>query len=173
MEGSPRVARRHLLRETKFALGDYPPWSVSQSFVDIKDRPLNYVRMMLRRVYEIVEQRLPNDRHQRYSSSYHGKSGISWDSIDQSLTGNEHQFFILKELGKSIDWEMAFYKYPSYEDRHHFYRIRCEEHSCDEFITSDTYRKWKNRQTRGPSLLCAVGARKCHLRCVSYLLHCF
>ncbi len=137
------------------------------------NRPLNCVREMLRSVYEIVEQRLPTDRHQNHSSLNHSQSNISWCTIDQSLTANEQQSLILKELGKILDWGMVLYEYPSYDDRHQFYRMRCEEHTCDDFINSDTYRKWKNRQTRGPSLLFAYGAGKCHLHCVSYLLQSF
>ena len=128
---------------------------------------------MLRSVYEIVEQRLPTDRHQNHSILKHNQGNISWCTIDQSLTANEQQSLILKELGKIIDWEMALYEYHAVDDRHQSYRMRCEDHSCDRFITSDTYRQWKTRQTRGPSLLCAYGAGKCHLHCVSYLLQCY
>ncbi len=136
-------------------------------------RPLNGVREMLRSVYEIVEQRLPIDRHQNHSILKHNQGNISWCTIDQSLTANEQQSLILKELGKIIDWEMALYEYHTVDDRYQSYRMRSEDHSCDDFITSDIYRQWKTRQTRVPSLLCAYGAGKCQSRCVSYLLQSF
>lgn len=127
----------------------------------------------MRSVFEIVEQRLPVNSHQNHSSLNRSEDNVSWCHIDQNLTANEQQFLTLKELGKSLEWQMALYEYPSYDDRHYAYRTLREEHPCDDFINSDAYQKWKYRRTRGPSLLCAFGAGKCLLSCVSYSLQRF
>ena len=38
------------------------------------------------------------------------------------------------------------------------YLEQCGEKTCDEFLRSNAYQGWKNRRSRGPSLLYAKGA---------------
>ena len=70
------------------------------------------------------------------------------------------QAFILQHLGEFIDWHMAPYEYPSYDDPHQDNIVRSAEYTKEPFLESNEYQAWKTRKTRGPGLLCATGGGK-------------
>lgn len=70
------------------------------------------------------------------------------------------QAFILQHLGEFIDWHMAQYEYPSFDNPHQDNIVRSAEYMKEPFLESNVYQAWKTRKTRGPGLLCATGHGK-------------
>ena len=106
---------------------------------------------MVRKVYMLVDQRLPS----RYEAP---KPSINWAGTEwRKLDHTEPMSFYLSRLGTYIGWPGATYDFPGLDDSHHRYVETCMENTCQVFLDSPAYSGWKYRKTPGPSLLYSSG----------------
>ena len=108
----------------------------------------------------LVDERLPKDKHiQEVSQNKHSQvpntNTIVWRSL-ASMPPDELAATIRTQISEFTGW-------PSRElnDQGRIYEIHkglCGERTFEEFLNSNAYQGWKNRKTRGPSLLHVSGS---------------
>lgn len=114
------------------------------------------------KIYMLVDQRLPKDMHtqeisRKEYSQVANESSVCWTSM--SATPPD-------KLADTIRTQInSFTCYPGFshclelqENFHEHQRKLCGERTCEEFLNSNAYQGWKNRKTRGPSLLYVSGS---------------
>ncbi len=110
-------------------------------------------------LFEIVDKRLPRDYPVEPLRDSSNASSMHWKKVDQTYCSpDQRQSFILKELGDLIGWDLATYEYSSFDDTHQYYVHHSAGYADEMFLNSEIYQAWKNRKTRGPGLLCAIGS---------------
>ena len=107
-----------------------------------------------------MNQRLPRVSLAGPRSSDNDPS-IHWKQFDQKYCApDQRPAFILQRLGDFLGWKLAIYEYPQFDDPHQESVIRSADYTKEIFLDSEVYQAWKGRKTRGPGLLCAIGAGK-------------
>ena len=110
----------------------------------------------------LVDERLPKDMHmQEVSQNKHSqvskKTGILWRSVG-STPPDERAATIRTQITELVAWPDLSIDLDRQDYRHKTYQNLCGERTCEEFLNSNAYRGWKNRKTRGPSLLYVSGS---------------
>ena len=107
----------------------------------------------------LVDERLPmNPTNMHIQSQYKhfrvpSEDTILWRSISP-MPPDELAATIRTQISEFTGWD-------SQEDQnyvHESYKRLCAERTCEEFLNSNAYQGWKNRKTRGPSLLYVSGS---------------
>ena len=110
----------------------------------------------------LVDERLPKKMHiQEVSQKQHSQAANDNTTVWQSLSQMPQD-----ELAATIRTKTSeFTAWPELSDdlgiqdrRHEMYRRVSDGRVCDEFLNSNAYQGWKNRKTRGPSLLYVSGS---------------
>ena len=108
----------------------------------------------------LVDERLPKDMHTK-SPNKHSQvpngSNIAWRSLP-TMAPVELQDTILRQISEYTDWPDLSIDLDRQDYRHRTFQNLCGERTCEEFLNSNAYRGWKNRKTRGPSLLYVSGS---------------
>ena len=114
-----------------------------------------------RRVYMLVDERLPKDEHIQSPNEHSqvpNEDKIVWRSLlpmslDEQVITIETQvskFTARPDLSRDLSRQR--------HDWHETYQHLCGERTCHEFLHSNAYQGGKNRKTRGPSLLYLSGS---------------
>ena len=108
----------------------------------------------------LVDERLPKDMHtkspNKYSQVPNGNK-IAWRSLP-TMPPFVLQGTILRQISEYTDWPDLSIDLSRQDYRHRTFQNLCGERTCEEFLNSNAYRGWKNRKTRGPSLLYVSGS---------------
>ena len=113
----------------------------------------------------LVDERLPKDMHtQKASRKEHSQlpkevSSICWTSL-LPMPPDELAAKIQTQLSKFTMLADSKYILERQDNFHEGQKSLCGERTCEEFLNSNPYQGWKNRKTRGPSLLYVSGSGK-------------
>ena len=108
----------------------------------------------------LVDERLPKNEHIKSPNKHSqvpNEDNIVWRSLlpmsldEQIITIETQVSKFTARLDLSGDLSRQRYDHEKY---HHL----CGERTCHEFLHSNAYQGWKNRKTRGPSLLYLSGS---------------
>lgn len=108
----------------------------------------------------LVDERLPKDMHTKSPNKYSqvpNGNNIAWRSLP-TMPPVELQGTILRQISEYTDWPDLSIDLDRQDYRHRTFQKLCGERTCEEFLNSNAYRGWKNRKTRGPSLLYVSGS---------------
>ena len=115
-----------------------------------------------RKVYMLVDERLPKNLHRQQSSQKEhsqmaNDNTIFWRSLS-SMNPYELAATVPKAIGEFTAWP-GLTKFLDYQLQvQERYNNSCGERTCKGFLNSNVYQGWKNRKTRGPSLLHVSGS---------------
>ena len=112
----------------------------------------------------LVDERLPKDIHQRASWEWHSQlpreiSSIRWTSL-LPMPPDELSAKIQAQISEFTSDQGLRHALESQDNFHEGLKRLCGERTCEEFLNSNPYQGWKNRKTRGPSLLYVSGSGK-------------
>ena len=116
-------------------------------------------------IYMMVEERLPRaPMHQnKFDKSPERADGdVHWDQPPEGPS-DEQEKLIVQEVFQHLnefDPGMFLDEFEASFKRKEQYLEQCGEKTCEEFLKSNAYQGWKNRKSRGPSLLFANGASR-------------
>lgn len=108
----------------------------------------------------LVDERLPKDmqiKSPNKHSQVPNRNNIAWRSLP-TMPPVERQDTILRQISEYTDWPDLGNDLSTQDYRHQTYRNLCGERTCEEFLNSNAYQRWKNRKIRGPSLLYVSGS---------------
>ncbi|KAK0512956.1 hypothetical protein JMJ35_004973 [Cladonia borealis] len=113
-----------------------------------------------RKVYMLVDERLPQNMHiQSQNKHCHvpNEINIVWRSL-LPMPQDELAAIIRKQISEFTAWPDLSNDLDRQDHRHYVHQNLCGERTCEEFLNSSAYQGWKNRKTRGPSLLYVSGS---------------
>ena len=108
----------------------------------------------------LVDERLTQNMHiqsQNKHSDVPNETTIVWRSL-LPTPQDELAVTIRKQISKFTPWPDLSSVLDLQDRRHHELQNLCGERTCEEFLSSKAYQGWKNRKTRGPSLLFVSGS---------------
>ena len=108
----------------------------------------------------LVDERLPQSMHiqgQNKHSHLSNEMGIVWRSL-LPMPQDELAATVRTQISEFIAWPDLPKVLDSQAHRHVTHQKICGERTCEEFLNSNAYQGWKNRKTRGPSLLHVSGS---------------
>ena len=117
-----------------------------------------------RKVYMLVDERLPNHTQCRVSGKEHFQlpknfSSLRWTSL-LPMPPDELAAQIQAHITRFTSYQGLKHTLESQDNFHEVQKRLCGERTCEEFLNSNPYQGWKNRKTRGPSLLYVSGSGK-------------
>ena len=108
----------------------------------------------------LVDERLPKNMHmqsQNKHSQVPHENNIVWRSLSP-VPPDELAATIRTQISEFTAWPGLSYHMDRQDRKHELYSNICHERTCEEFLNSNAYQGWKNRKTRGPSLLYVSGS---------------
>ena len=110
----------------------------------------------------LVDERVPkNMPTQEVSRQEHSQVPTETPVFQQYLPGtlpDELAATIRTQISEFTAWPGLSYHMDRQDRTHETYSNICRERTCEEFLNSNAYQGWKNRKTRGPSLLYVSGS---------------
>lgn len=113
----------------------------------------------------LVDERLPNDMHtQEANRKEHSQlpkelPSIRWRSLSP-LPPDELAARIQAKISEFTSYQGLRSALEDQDYLNEGHKRLCGERTCEEFLNSNPYQGWKNRKTRGPSLLYVSGSGK-------------
>ena len=110
----------------------------------------------------LVDERLPKDMNvQEVSQNKHSQVSNGTTIFWRSLAGtppDKLPAIIRTQISEFTAWPDLSKDMDRQDHRHHVHEKLCGERPCEEFLNSNAYQGWKNRKSRGPSLLYVSGS---------------
>ena len=108
----------------------------------------------------LVDERLPKKlpiQGQNKHSPVSNEIKVVWRSL-LPMPQDELAATVRTQISEFIGWPDLPKNLDSQAHRHEAHQNICGERTCEEFLNSNAYQGWKNRKTRGPSLLHVSGS---------------